>query len=76
MSALPFFIFSHWQAVQEPNGFAENARDFAFGKRDLKLIDGEELVERVYKYYDRLDGKYKGLIPLRRVLIPETLTQS
>ncbi len=54
-------------------GFKKNARDFAFGKRNLKLIDGDGLVELVYKYYDRLDGKYKGILPLRRVFIPETL---
>ena len=57
-------------------GFKKNARDFAFGKRDLKLIDGDDLVTPVYEYYDRHDGKYKGIIPLRQVFITETLTQS
>ena len=56
-------------------GFKKSARDFAFGKRNLKLIDGDELVELLYKYYDQLDSKYKGIIPLRRVFIPETLTE-
>jgi restriction system protein len=55
-------------------GFNKRARDFAFGKRNLKLIDGDELVDLVYKYYPQLDAKYKGLIPLRSVYIPETLT--
>jgi len=56
-------------------GFNRRARDFGFSKRNLKLIDGDELVELVYKYYDQLDGKYKGIIPLRRVFIPETLAE-
>lgn len=56
-------------------GFNKRARDFAFGKRNLKLIDGDELVELVYKYYPQLDAKYKGMIPLRSVYIPETLTE-
>lgn len=56
-------------------GFNKLACDFSFGKRNLKLIDGDELVELVYKYYDRLDGKYKGIIPLRKVYIPETLSE-
>jgi restriction system protein len=56
-------------------GFNKRARDFAFSKRNLKLIDGDELVELVYKYYPQLDAKYKGLIPLRSVYIPETLTE-
>jgi restriction system protein len=54
-------------------GFNKRARDFAFGKRNMKLIDGDDLVELIYKHYDRLDGKYKGMIPLRRVFIPETV---
>ena len=56
-------------------GFNKRAHDFCFGKRNLKLIDGDELVELVYKYYDRLDGKYKGMFPLRKVYIPETLSE-
>jgi len=56
-------------------GFNKRARDFAFSKRNLKLIDGDELVELVYKHYPQLDAKYKGLIPLRSVYIPETLTE-
>ena len=36
---------------------------------------GYELVDLVYKYYSQLDAKYKGLIPLRQVYIPETLTE-
>lgn len=54
-------------------GFNKRARDFAFGKRNLKLIDGDELVDLIYKYYPQRDSKYKGLIPLRSVYIPETL---
>ncbi len=57
------------------SGFNKRARDFAFSKRNLKLIDGDELVELVYKYYPQLDAKYKGLIPLRSVYIPETLSE-
>jgi len=54
-------------------GFRKHAWDFAFGKHNLKLVDGDGLVELVYQYYDRLDGKYKAIIPLRRVFIPEAL---
>jgi len=56
-------------------GFNKRARDFCFGKRNLKLIDGDDLIGLVYKYYDRLDGKYKGIFPLRKVYIPETLSE-
>lgn len=53
--------------------FNKRARDFAFGKHNLKLLNGNDLVDMVYRYYDSLDSKYKGIIPLRRVYIPETL---
>ena len=56
-------------------GFNKKARDFALSRRNLKLIDGDELVKLVYRYYPKLDGKYKGIIPLRQVYIPETLTE-
>jgi restriction system protein len=56
-------------------GFNKKARDFAFSKRNLRLIDGNDLVNLVYEHYPHLDAKYKGLIPLRRVYIPETLTE-
>ena len=55
--------------------FNKRARDSAFAKRNLKLIDGDDLVELVYKYHPQLDAKYKGLIPLRSVYIRETLTE-
>jgi len=56
-------------------GFNRLAEEFAFGKANLRLINGYELVDLVYKYYDKLDGKYKGIIPLRKVYIPESVTE-
>lgn len=56
-------------------GFAKHAKDFAFEKNNLRLVDGEELVKLVYKYYDRLDGKYKAIFPLREVYIPEAISE-
>lgn len=51
--------------------FSKPARDFADGKSNLRLIDGEELVRLTLKNYESLDSKYKGRISLRRVYIPE-----
>lgn len=56
-------------------GFTANARHFAFGKRNLRLLDAEDLVDLVFAYYDQLDAKYKSMIPLRRVFVPEPLTE-
>lgn len=51
--------------------FTAQARRFADGKANLRLIDGDDLVAMVLNHYESLDAKYKGLIPLKRVYIPE-----
>lgn len=52
-------------------GFTKQARTFAREKSNLRLVDGDELVRLIFEHYDQLDSKYKGLIPLKRVYIPE-----
>lgn len=54
-------------------GFTHPARTFARSKSNLRLIDGEDLVNLVFQHYDRFDSRYKGLLPLRRVYVPEAL---
>lgn len=51
--------------------FTPQARAFAKSKSNLRLIDGDELVELVLSHYEEFDSLYKGLLPLRRVYVPE-----
>lgn len=51
------------------------AVDFAFSKGNLRLIDGDELVGLIFEYYEDLDPGYQGNIPLRRVYVPEALSE-
>lgn len=51
--------------------FTSQAVQFARSKSNLRLVDGDTLVELVLEHYEALDSKYKGIIPLRRVYIPE-----
>lgn len=51
--------------------FTSQAIQFARGKSNLRLVDGDDLVSLVLEHYEALDSKYKGMIPLRRVYIPE-----
>ncbi|KIQ21946.1 restriction endonuclease [Variovorax paradoxus] len=51
--------------------FTKQATEFARSKSNLRLIDGDALVELVLGHYEALDAKYKALIPMRRVYIPE-----
>lgn len=56
--------------------FTNQARNFARSKSNLRLIDGEELVTLILQHYDQFDSKYKGLIPLKRVFVPQALEES
>jgi restriction system protein len=53
--------------------FTTQAATFAKSKSNLRLIDGDELVKLVFQHYDQFDSRYKGLLPLRRVYVPEVI---
>jgi len=55
--------------------FTAQARNFERSKSNLRLIDGEELVQLVFQHYESFDSRYKGLLPLKRVYIPEVLKE-
>jgi len=50
--------------------FSEQAKKFANSKQNLRLVNGEEILELIMRHYDDFDAQYKSLIPLKRVLIP------
>lgn len=51
--------------------FTAQAKNFAFSKGNLRLIDGDMLVALVFQYYENLEARYKGIIPLKKVYVPE-----
>jgi restriction system protein len=53
--------------------FTTQAKTFAKSKVNLRLIDGDGLLQLVFQHYDQLDSRYKGLLPLRRVYVPEAI---
>lgn len=53
--------------------FSPPAWTFANGKSNLRLIDGDELVDLILEHYDGLDTKYKGILPLKKVFIPQAI---
>jgi restriction system protein len=53
--------------------FTAQATNFAKSKSNLRLIDGTELVGLIFQHYDQFDSRYKGLLPLRRVYVPEVI---
>lgn len=56
--------------------FSRAAQDSAKGRSDLRLIDGDELIQFVLGHYDQLDPKYKRLLPLKKVYVPEASRDS
>jgi restriction system protein len=55
--------------------FTNQAKSFAHSKSNLRLIDGEELVGLILQHYEQFDSRYKGLLPLKRVYVPEPLEE-
>jgi len=55
--------------------FTAQARSFDRSKSNLRLIDGEELVRLIFRHYERFDSRYKGLLPLKKVYVPEYLEE-
>src|SRR5262249_645914 len=55
--------------------FTPPARVFSRSKHNLPFIDGNELVDLVLQHYEQFDSRYKGLLPLKRVYVPEALNE-
>jgi restriction system protein len=53
--------------------FTPPSRNFEQSKSNLRLIDGAELVQLIFQHYEHFDARHKGLLPLRRVYVPEAL---
>jgi restriction system protein len=51
--------------------FTNQAVTFARNKSNLRLIDGESLVDLILQHYEQFDSRYKGLLPLKHVYIPD-----
>jgi restriction system protein len=56
--------------------YTNQAVQFARAKGNLRLIDGDELVALILQHYEQFDSKYKALLPLKRVYVPEPLEEA
>ncbi len=54
-------------------GFTPPAKNFAKNKGNLRLISGVELVDMVFAHYERFGSRYKGILPLKQVYVPEPI---
>lgn len=51
--------------------FPPPARKFVRNKGNLRLFDGEDIIDLTLQPYDQLDSRYKAIIPLKRIYVPE-----
>ncbi len=53
--------------------FSPSSLSFEQSKSNLRLIDGDELVQLIFQHYRHFDARHKGLLPLRQVYVPEVI---
>ncbi len=56
--------------------FSPAALTFEQSKANLRLIDGDDLVDLILDHYEKFDSRHKGLLPLRRVYVPQGLDEN
>ncbi|HEU4714873.1 MAG TPA: restriction endonuclease [Pyrinomonadaceae bacterium] len=53
--------------------FTAQAKTFARNRHNLRLLDGDDLVDLVFQHYEQFDSRYKGVLPLKRIYVPESI---
>jgi restriction system protein len=56
--------------------YSADARRFERSKGNLRLIDGDELIELIFNHYPKFEPKYQVLLPLKRTYSPGIITQN
>jgi restriction system protein len=51
--------------------FTNQAKQFARGRANLRLINGDDLVDLILAHYEEFDSRYKAILPLKRVYVPD-----
>lgn len=53
------------------SSFSRSAVLLGRNRAKLRLIDGEQLVELILDHYDRLAPRYRSIIPLKQIYVPD-----
>jgi len=56
--------------------FTKQAINFAKSKANLRLIDSNELVDIILMHYEKFSSKYKGILPLKSIYVPQKVDES
>lgn len=55
-------------------GYTAQALDFERNNTNLRLINGQNLMDLILTHYERFDPRYKALMPLKQVYVPQSTT--
>jgi restriction system protein len=55
--------------------YTAQARQFERSKDNLRLIDGDELIELIFNHYERFEPRYQMLLPLKKIYIPGQISE-
>lgn len=55
------------------SNYTNPAKNFAKGKSNLRLLDADDVIDLTLSHYNNLDPRFKAIIPLRQVFVPEPL---
>jgi restriction system protein len=50
--------------------YSREAREYDRSQPNLRLIDGEQLVELIFENYRRFEPRYQALLPLKQIYVP------
>jgi len=53
--------------------YSRPARLLERNRSKLRLIDGDEFVELILEHYSKMSAKYRTLIPLKRIYVPDLM---
>jgi len=53
--------------------YSRSARLLERNRAKLRLIDGEQFVELVLEHYNKMSARYRTLIPLRQIYVPDLI---
>jgi restriction system protein len=51
--------------------FSKDAQNLGRTRQDLRLVNGNELVDLIFDHYEKFSPEYKRLLPMRRVYVVE-----
>lgn len=54
--------------------YTADARRFERSKQNLRLIDGDDLINLIFSHYAHFEPKYQVLLPLKQIYIPGTVS--